>query len=542
MRRLKKQITLFLITALILSAVTGYAFAADKGEIPSGNGCEKREIKTGEDGKYRLIITSDAEVDDFNSFLILLLFANDFDIDGIVYSSSFAHWNGDGVHTQGEINPSINGLDVCMDVVGQEAVELKQFRPMDLNWFANAIDKYYRADFGYLVQNDPRFQDPDDLLSKVKIGNIEFQGDVRYDTEGSDLIKEAILDDDERTLFISTWGGFNTVCRALLSIYEEFGGTPEWDEMEKHIGEKVILCDIYQDNSYVDNHIAEIYPNLHNYKKTGLNLGYFRANSAPEEFRYYYKADEMCKNFLFNHGELMGHQYTVGDGQYLEGEVDMFQYGLTTEPHGMEGRNFEKYDHLAWTDLHEWIILINVGLRGLENPNLGTWGGRLLVDELEQNRSMNYKERDPATGKNKNYFGGQRFMADMLAEFVARADWAANPCDACNHAPILTTENLDLTAAAGDTVSLSVTISDPDGDPLKATWMVYKEASEYYGKERETLSTASEAGNSNTNRTSNTVVVPADAQKGDYIVVICRVQDENEAPMTRYAEFVIEVL
>ena len=30
--------------------------------------------------------------------------------------------------------------------------------------------------------------------------------------------------------------------------------------------------------------------------------------------------------------------------------------------------------------------------------------------------------------------------------------------------------------------------------------------------------------------------------KGDYIVVICRVQDENEAPMTRYAEFVIEVL
>ena len=27
-----------------------------------------------------------------------LLFANEFDIDGIVYSSSFAHWNGDGEH------------------------------------------------------------------------------------------------------------------------------------------------------------------------------------------------------------------------------------------------------------------------------------------------------------------------------------------------------------------------------------------------------------------------------------------------------------
>ena len=41
--------------------------------------------------------------------------------------------------------------------------------------------------------------------------------------------------------------------------------------------------------------------------------------------------------------------------------------------------------------------------------------------------------------------------------------------------------------------------------------------------------------------TEGSVTIPADAEAGDYIVVICRVQDENEAPMTRYAEFVIEV-
>ena len=28
------------------------------------------------------------------------------------------------------------------------------------------------------------------------------------------------IDDDERNLFITTWGGFNTVARAFLSIYE----------------------------------------------------------------------------------------------------------------------------------------------------------------------------------------------------------------------------------------------------------------------------------------------------------------------------------
>ncbi len=539
---MKKVISAILCLIMLLTSFTSFAYAGKKEkEILPGNGCELRKIVTREDGKYRLIITSDAEVDDFNSFLMLLLFANDFDIDGVVYSSSFAHWNGDGVHTQGEINPSINGLDNCMETIGQEAVDLKEYRPMDMNWFSNAIDQYYRADYEYLVQNDPRFQDPDDLLSKVKVGNVEFQGDVRFDTEGSDLIKETILDDDERTLFISTWGGFNTVCRALISIYEEYGNTPEWDDLEKHIGEKVILCDIYQDNSYVDNHIAEIYPDLHNYKKTGLNLGDFRSNSAPEQFRYYYKADQMCKNFLFDHGELMGHQYTVGDGQYLEGELDIFQYGLTTEPHGMEDKGFVKYDHLAWTDLHEWIILINCGLRGLENGNLGTWGGRLLIDEKQQNRSMDYKERDPETGKKKSDFGGQRFMADMLAEFVARADWAANPFDSCNHAPVLRPDKLNLTASKGETVPMSVNISDPDGNALKVNWLVYNEACEYYGCERETLAVASEQGTTTADLTENTVTIPEDAESGDYFVVICRVQDESDAPMTRYAEFVIEI-
>ncbi len=534
-KRMCRWISISLILALLVSSTSVMAEEA----IPDGHGCEKREIIAGEDGKYRLIVTSDAEVDDFNSFLMLLLFANEFDIDGIIYSSSFAHWNGDGVHTQGEINPSINGLDVCMDTVGQEAVDLKSYRPLDLEWFQNAIDKYYRADYEYLVQNDPRFTDPDELLRVVKVGNVEFQGDVRFDTEGSDLIKEAILDDDPRTLFISTWGGFNTTCRALISIYEEYGDTAEWDALEKKIGDKVMLCDIYQDNSYVDNQIAKIYPDLHNYKKSGLNLGYFRGNGAPEPFQPYFKADQMIEHFLEGHGELMGHQYTVGDGQVLEGEIDMFQYGLTTQPQGSAVQGLQKYDHLAWTDLHEWILLIQCGLRGLENGNLGGWGGRLLVDEKEQNRSMDYTEREPEKGKKKKFYGGQRFMGDMLDEFVARADWAANGYDACNHAPVLTTDSLDLTAGAGDTVTMNVNISDPDGDKLDVNWMVYNAACEYYGEERDTLEIGE--GDITDTVTSNTLTIPEDARSGDYFVVICRVKDRADAPMTRYAEFVIEI-
>ncbi len=526
-----------LCAALCIPAVPA---AAEEVEIPAGNGCEKREIVTGEDGRYRLIVTTDAEVDDFNSFLYLLLFANEFDIDGIVYSSSFAHWNGDGVHTQGEINPSINAMDVCMETVGQEAVELKSYRPMDMEWFSMVIDNYYRKDYEYLVQNDPRYPKPDELLSKVKVGNVEFQGDVRFDTEGSDLIKDAILDDDERTLFISTWGGFNTVCRALMTIHEEYGDTPEWEDLEKKIGEKVILCDYYQDNSYVDNKIFKIYPDLHSIKKTGLNIGYFRSTAAPDEYLYYFQADKMCENFLFDHGELMGHQFTIGDGQELEGEIDMFQYGRPVEESGLGAKGYKKYDHLAWTDMHEWIILIQCGLRGLENGNLGTWGGRLLGDEKYQNRANDYTEITPE-GKPKKEYGGRRFMGDMLDEFVARADWAANTYENCNHAPVLETESLDLKAHAGDTVDMSVNLSDPDGDELAVNWMVYNAACEYYGTERDTLTVESEEGETTAEVSENSVTIPSDAQSGDYFVVICRAKDKTDAPMTRYAEFVIEI-
>ena len=47
----------------------------------------------------RTIVTTDGENDDFNSFMRLLYYTNDIDVEGLVYSSSVHHWKGDGVHT-----------------------------------------------------------------------------------------------------------------------------------------------------------------------------------------------------------------------------------------------------------------------------------------------------------------------------------------------------------------------------------------------------------------------------------------------------------
>ena len=45
--------------------------------------------------KARAIFTNDAECDDMNSFLHLLLYANDIDIEVLVLSSSCFHYEGD---------------------------------------------------------------------------------------------------------------------------------------------------------------------------------------------------------------------------------------------------------------------------------------------------------------------------------------------------------------------------------------------------------------------------------------------------------------
>ena len=49
-----------------------------------------------EPAKPRVIVTTDGEVDDMDSFIRFLLYANEFKIEGLVYSSSQWHYAGDG--------------------------------------------------------------------------------------------------------------------------------------------------------------------------------------------------------------------------------------------------------------------------------------------------------------------------------------------------------------------------------------------------------------------------------------------------------------
>ncbi|WP_236021438.1 nucleoside hydrolase-like domain-containing protein [Algoriphagus oliviformis] len=50
--------------------------------------------------KPRTIVTTDGEIDDVDSFIRMLLYANEFRIEGLVYSSSMWHYAGNGKGTE----------------------------------------------------------------------------------------------------------------------------------------------------------------------------------------------------------------------------------------------------------------------------------------------------------------------------------------------------------------------------------------------------------------------------------------------------------
>lgn len=83
---MKKALSLLVAFALTAGLGTSPAFAAETEEPDKSD-------------QTRVIVTTDGECDDQNSMRHFLLYANDFDIAGIIYSASKFHFQGDGEGT-----------------------------------------------------------------------------------------------------------------------------------------------------------------------------------------------------------------------------------------------------------------------------------------------------------------------------------------------------------------------------------------------------------------------------------------------------------
>ena len=347
----------------------------------------------------RVIVTTDMEVDDMNSLVHLTLYLNVLDVQAVVYTASQYHFLGDGVHTLGEVNPhwrTKGRRSYEWDVVPHEpdptAGELCEYRPFPEHWIESLWSNEYAQAWPQLQANaaaagEPAFPTPAQMIERTFAGNVAFEGDVREETEGSRVIAQAILDDDPRTLWLLSWGGMNTIVRALMSIAERYRTTPEWPSVQQLVCQKVrvmgVADGVGQDNSWLD-HGRELFPELIFWCVPYMYGGYVDAKMAQPDTLPLFQAPWPAQNLTQGNGPLMARYMLYGDGKVYENEPERFQFGkharLDWGLEGMPAMQFERGDFMAEGDSMTYIPLLPFGLRGADDRGFDTLLGRMFLD------------------------------------------------------------------------------------------------------------------------------------------------------------------
>lgn len=538
--------------------------------------------------KPRVVITQDPELDDVNTVIRLLLYATDFQIEGLVYSSANFHFRGDGKGT----TQYIAGREYARQ--GRGPVTSWRWPEKDKEkWIDEIVDAYAKV-YDNLKVHHPGYPAAAALRSKIKWGNVEFEGDYSKDTDGSNLIKSLLLDDRPGPLFVTSGGGQSTIARALKSIYDEYGRTPKWEAIRSKVSRKLVIIPFGDQDSTNARYIKPNWPDVATWQLAMINFGYgARAAHSPEN--QVYLGTPWTSEHVSSRGPL-GALYRVwGDGKQMSpGDLtDYFGFsGETAEALKAKGYSVwtpprEKGSFISEGDTPTFMNLLANGLRAHEDGLWGGWGGRRRTDGAPvgmrggapivpvgpddpgiglglapAGSTANVPPKEPpaeaerpttapggtgGTGGTGGAGGGRggapipahtalvnaRFFAAAQHDFAARLKWSVTPAykDA-NHEPVVSvTGSLSRSARAGEMLQLRGKATDPDRDKVTVKWWQYRDAGTYPGE-----ITISDAASLDTS-----VQVPSDAQPGQTIHVILEATDDGTPSLTRYQRVVITI-
>ncbi len=495
--------------------------------------------------KIRTIITQDAEVDDQNSLRHFLFYANEVELLGIIQTSSKFHWIG--------MEGAVKGLTKKPgDDFGSEFDEIsgpydQPYRWPGTDWMMDVIDDYEK-DYPNLCKHADGYPTPDYLRSITKIGNIGYEGEMEKSSEGSDLIKKHILDDDERKLYLQVWGGTNTIARALMDIQEEFEGTSEWDSLYKKIIDKVVITACGEQDPVYKNFVAENWPEIPFIKTLQMMSYAYPWFTMPEgESKDTLKAEFMTKEILEKDSALIKGYCTWLDGHRYEGEADDAQFGANPNiVNEWFGARFiketpQKYDFLSEGDSPTFFILLPWGTRTLEDYSLGGVAGRYhRVEDYKNSKGISCNvwdvSKDSYTGRDGSVTEVESmwpYVADIQRDFAARVSWAGHDSyEKGEHAPKLTIEEgTDHTAVAGESIALKLNTENPDKLDTAVSFRVYEEISAEWAKEVK-IEVSSEKA---------TIVIPDSAKAGDRLHIIAKAVSDGHYKLFDYKHIIIEI-
>lgn len=496
-----------------------------------------------ESRKIRTIITQDAEVDDQNSLRHFLFYANEVELQGIVQTSSKFHWVG----VPGAVKPAKIRQD---DFVAsrENGPYDKPYRWPGTDWMMQVLDDYEK-DYPFLSRQAEGYPTPDYLRSVTKVGNIGYEGEMEGPTEGSELIRARILDEDDRPLYLQVWGGSNTIARALMDIENEFRDQPSWPELHRRITEKVVITACGEQDPAYRQYIAESWPGIPFVKTLQMGSYAYAWFFMPEgESKDTLRADFMKKEILSGKSALAAGYCTWMDGHEYEGEEPASQFGVNPNiaeewfmAKALLPRRPEKYDFLSEGDSPTFIILLPWGFRSLENYGWGGLAGRYHREEGQFNskgEALNiwnvspdrYTDRDGRAVETESMWP---YVADVQRDFAARVAWVgAADFASGEHAPSLTVaEGLDHAVPAGGSCTLHASAACPDPVEVVLSARVYPEASAPWAAE----AVLCQEGN------AFTVTLPASSVPGDQLHLIFKAQAAGPHRLTHYQQVVLTV-
>lgn len=412
--------------------------------------------------KIRLINTTDlgADPDDQQSLVHQLVMANEFDLEGLVVSTSC--WRKNQSDT--------SMLDKIVNAYGQALPNLKKhaegFPSVE---YLKSISALGQRGYG---------------MADVGAGK---------DSAGSNLIIAAADKNDARPLWVSCWGGCNTLAQAIWKVQN----TRSVSDLNKFISKLRVYDVLGQDDA-----------------------GAWMTKNFPELF------------------------FIRATGVYGWQPSDAW-LASNVQNHGALGAAYPNRIYAAEGDSPAFMYLVPNGLSDPEKVDQGNWGGRFDTAKKSGIRSM-----QPVTNEAQydtyRMFGNtgegsgaiSRWRAGYENNFAARMDWSisGNYADA-NHHPVAvvnannTRDVIYLNAAAGTSLKLDANGSrDPDGHSLNFNWSVYTEPSSYKGGVTIQNNSAAQA----------TLQVPGDA-KGKNIHVIFTLRDSGSPNLYAYRRVVVQV-
>jgi len=450
--------------------------------------------------KPRVFVLTDIEnePDDAMSMVRFLVYANQYDIEGLAATTS--------IHQQKKVAPG--RIREIVEAYGEVRDNLEK--------------------------HESGFPTVEFVRSRITEGLPEYGmpavGEGK-DSPASELLIRSVDRNDPRPLWVTVWGGPNVLAQALWKVKK----TRSKEELNRFVSRLRVYTISDQDDS--GPWMRMEFPDLFYIVSPGFNNGgaYHAATWSGIS----------GDNF---HGRFAGADFTTVTNEWLDKNI---------RKKGSLGAQYPRWEYLMEGDTPSFLNLISNGLNDPEHPDLGGWGGRYELYTPRMQKWYLYPESRPiwtdaideVFGYDGRWHSGNhetiwRWREAFQNDFAARMDWTILPVGKANHPPVVKIDHeAQLVAKPGERINLSAkNSSDPDGDALSYKWFFYNEAG--------TLAVSSATSGQpieirNFDQQDAWFIVPTSrirAPGTGTIHIILAVTDHGSPRLTRYQRVVVNVV